>query len=198
MAKSLEFLGFATVNIFIGLVAVAMFVKHPTKASVSTLTPLNVEAFVREVAGITGGQKPDMDSFAITDYLMKHVSDQSVFKSTISYTVPGEQQPGERSVAFGKTDYITAVLEAPKEMAQRETDVKIENIKIADDGRSATVITINTEKGLVPMDDGMGGKVSVPVTSTSYCEQTMILNDKAVMQMDGATCSTDMSVVENN
>ena len=191
MGKSLELLGLAAFNVMIAIILSATFLtkSHDT---VSSLTETHVEKFIHEVTEIAGGQRHDMDPFTVTKYLMAHIADNSEFKSTIEYSMPDVSSSDSRTLEMDKMNYISYTLEGMKEMTKHETAVKIDYIKITDDGKSATVTTTNYERGVMPVEDGAGEAQMMPVNGTSYCEQRLVLSTKHIIQMAGATCSTNI------
>lgn len=190
MGKSLELLGLAAFNVFIALILSATFLAK-SGPSVSALTEDNIRAFVTEAAAVSGGQRQDMDSYGVTDYFMGHIADDGLFTSTIAYDMP-DMPASERTMEMDKMKFISNVLQGIQSMTRHETAVDIEYIKITDNGKSAHVVTTNYERGVMPMDDGMGESNMVPVTGTSYCEQTLVLSGKNVIQMAGAKCNTNI------
>ncbi len=190
MGKSFELLGLAAFNIFIALILSMTFLtKGNTK--VSALTETNVTHFITEAADVAGGKRQEMDQFSITEYFLAHIADHGLFTSTIEFTIP-EMEASSRTLEMDKNNYISHVLEGSKAMTKRETEVKIEYIKIAEGGKSAKVNTTNYERGVMPVEDGMGEARMMPVTGTSYCEQELVLSDKHIIQMAGASCSTNI------
>ncbi len=190
MGKSVELLGLAAFNIFIAIILSATFLTN-SSAAVNALTESNVSTFITEVAAVSGGQRHDMDSYSITSYFMSHISENGLFTSTIEYSLP-DMDSSSRTLEMDKMNFISHVLQGMKAMEKHEAAVKIEYIKIADNGKSASVMTTNYERGVMPVEDGMGDARMVPVTGTSYCEQELVLSAKNVIQMATANCSTNI------
>ena len=189
MGKSVELLGLAAFNIFIAIILSATFLTG-AGSSVSALTETNVESFITEVAEVSGGKREDMDSYSITHFFMDHIAEDGVFKSEIAYAMP-DMPSSTRTLEMDKLNFISHILEGMKSMTKHETAVKIEYIRITDNGKSAIVTTTNYERGVMPIADSFGDAQMVPVTGTSYCEQQVILNGKTI-QMAGADCSTNI------
>lgn len=193
MGKSIELLGLAAFNIFIALILSATFLKG--NAGVPALTETNVTQFITEVSHVAGGQRADMDQFSITEYFMAHIADHGMFTSTIEFSLPDETSSSRR-LEMDKNNYISHTLEGMKTMSKRETAVTIEYIKIAENGKSATVTTTNYERGVMPVEDGFGEAQMLPVTGTSYCEQELVLTEN-VIQMAAANCSTSIDFFDS-
>lgn len=193
MGKSIELLGLAAFNVFIALILCATFLSGNGggKDRVETLTEDNVAIFIAEVSDVAAGKKQQMDGFGITEYLMTHIADHGVFKSTISFTMP-DAPASSRELEMDKMNFISHTLQGMKTMEKRETVVKIDYIQIADNGKTASVTTTNRERGVMPVDDGSGEMKKIPVEGTSYCEQKLELSDKKIIQMAEAKCSTSI------
>jgi len=191
MGKSIELLGLAAVNIIIAMVLSATFLTKSDTA-VKELTQANVEQFVNDVAQVSGGLREDMDQFSITKYFMKHIAEEGMFISTIEYAMP-DMPSSERTLEMDKMNFISHVLQGMGTMNKHETAVQIEYIKIVDNGKRATVMTTNYERGVMPVEDGFGDTQMMPITGTSYCEQELVLSTGNVIQMAGANCDTDIN-----
>lgn len=204
MGKTLELLGLAGFNVFIALILSVTFLGKSARApdeSVSALTKSHIETFINDVTQISGGLREDMDSYGIADYLMNHIAEDSVFSSRIEYQVEGFDQPfiGEdgQELEMGKLDFIGHILEGIKVLDHHEAAVRIEYIEIDGAGQSAMVTTTSHERGIMPVDDGTEQGRMIPVTGVSYCEQRLVLSEKKIIQMAGATCQTSISVTES-
>jgi len=194
MGKSFELLGLITFNVFIALILSATFLSSAGKGSAAIpdrLTEPYVASFIEEFAAITGGQRGDMDSYALADYFMNHLGKESHFITTLRYSIP-DQPEERRTLEMDRTTFIGNVMQGQKAMDKHETKVQIEYIDISDDEKSATVLVTNYERGLMPVDDGAGNEVIMPVQGTSYCEQKLSIDEKFLIRIDGATCTTDI------
>jgi len=195
MGKSLELLGLAAFNIFIALILSATFLSKDN-GKVNALTETNVTHFITEVAEVAGGKRQDMDQLSIMKYFMDHIADKGMFTSKIEFSLP-DMSSNERTLEMDKNNFISHTIEGMKTMTQRETEVKIDYIKIAENGKSAKVNTTNYERGVMPVADEMGEAQMMPVTGTSYCEQELVLSEKNIIQMAGASCSTNINFAES-
>lgn len=195
MGKSFELLGLASFNIFIALILSTTFLTNHGGGGISHLTESAVESFIMEVSDITGGKKPEMDSYAITSYFMEHVADDSVFTTTLQYDIPHTESE-ERTLQMNKIDYISNVLQSKNAMERYESMVKIDFVSVDASGREASAVTTNYERGMMPVEDGMGQMTLVPVDGTSYCEQKFVLSENKTIQMASATCTTDLKFSE--
>lgn len=191
MGKSLELLGLAAFNVFLALILSVTFLSNASPEKINTLTEASVEDFIHEVSKISNGERADMDPYSITAFFMNHISEDGQFISKMRYSIP-DMPTDERTLEMDKMNFISHTLQSMNTMNRHETLVKVEYIKIEDEGRTATVMTTNYERGMLPVDDGFGEASLMPVQGTSYCEQKLVLNNKRVMQMAGANCTTDI------
>jgi hypothetical protein len=194
LGNSLKLMGLASMNIFIALALSAAYLSHGG-GRVQMLTEDNVTAFIRDVSDITAGRRTAMDAYAVTAYFMQHVADDGAFKSNIRSSIPGM---AERDVTMDKKAFISDVLQDMRQRGQHDATIKIEDIRITDNGRTATAITTSDESGAVQVTSPDSNDTSmVPVKAVSYCEQTISLADNHVIQMKEATCTTDVALAES-
>lgn len=194
MGKSFELLGLATFNIILAVILSATFFGKAGPGMAGHLTKENVTQFVEEVTAISNGQREDMDDYDITAFFMRHIADSSQFKSEIRYSAP-DTDIRSREMKMSKNSYIGNVLNGLKNMESQETRVVIDFIKIGENGKKASVQFTSFERGVLPYDNGFGEIQMVPVNGVSYCEQDIILNDRKLIQMAGANCTTDMEIL---
>ena len=193
MGKSLELLGMAAFNVVLAMILFSAFIKDAAPPlSVSQLTEANVTSFIEDVSAISGGMKEDMDSFAITTFLMDHISDDSRFSTILKYRIDDGED--EEQMDMGKMDFISYVLKGQETMDRHESRVDIDYIKITGGGRSAHVVTTTRERGMIMAFNDFGDESTVPVVGTSYCEQELVLSDKKMIQMKEADCTTYMEI----
>lgn len=194
MGKSFELLGLATFNIFIAIIAATTFMSGE-KVGVSQLNESNVKAFINEVTEVSGGLREDMDSYSIVTYFMKHIKEDGHFISRIDYSIPDYPET-TRDLEMDRDTYISHIIQAMNDFEKHEAAVRIENVEIQENGRSALVITTNYERGVIPVQDIMGDAQMLPVTGTSYCEQEVVLSDKKIIQMAEAQCNTSIAFAD--
>ncbi|MBI4030902.1 MAG: hypothetical protein HY370_04445, partial [Proteobacteria bacterium] len=183
-----------TFNVFIALILSVTFLSRTGAGSASIpdrLTEPYVVRFIEEFAAITGGQRTDMDSYALADYFMDHLSKEIRFTTTLRYSIP-DQPEEKRTLEMDRATFIGNVMQGQRTIDKHETKVRIEYIDIADDEKSATVLVTNYERGLMPVDDGAGNEVIMPVQGTSYCEQKLSLDENFLIRLDDAICTTDI------
>ena len=188
--KSLELMGFATINGILAMVLPVTFLSGGHKTDIQRLTRANITDFVNQVTMVSSGTGKDTDLLQVAEFLGKHISDDSHFTSTMQYDLPNIPMD-EKTVNLGKKEYISHVLESLKTAPDRETKTRIEDIEIAHNTTEARVITTSYEKGLVSIDNGEEKPVPVAVTGISYCEQKIVLKNKTI-SMAGATFSTSV------
>lgn len=195
MGKSFELLGLATVNIFIAIFLSTTFLSDDNMTGISRLNESNVTAFVNEVAQISGGQREEMDAYGITSFLMKHIKENGRFRSHIDYEIPDFPETS-RDLEMDRNTYISHILQVMEDFEKHEAAIRIENVEIEKDGRSALVITTNYERGVIPVQGVMGDTQMLPVTGMSFCEQELVLSENKAIQMANATCDTNIAFVE--
>ncbi len=188
--KSFELMGMAAFNMFLAMILSVTFMSQSGNSSLNRLTEENISQFIKESTAISSGTREGMDQLGIAEYLMKHIQDGSIFKSTVQIDIENAAEK-ERDLAFDKKNYIGHVLEGLKAMKDHEESTRIENIQIADGATHAKVITSSVERGSLQVDAGTGEPVMTPVRGISYCEQNIILKDRTI-RMAGAVCSTSI------
>jgi DNA-binding transcriptional MerR regulator len=158
---------------------------------VRALSEQNVTDFINQTTDITSGRQTGMSMDEIKQYLDKHLEKKSRFRSTIRYNVPGyPSQQG--AISLQKEDFIDSVEKGAKTMQNYDTTVEIKSIQISRDKTKATVQTVSTEKGTMPMPAENGQTEDVPMEGSSTCNQVIMLSD-GVIQMYSAQCVTDIS-----
>ncbi len=193
MGKSLELLGLASFNVFLGLVVTITFLNQNggKPAGATHLTEAGVSSFINEMTAISLGQKPEMDQYGVTTWFMDHIDEAGKFVSTINIARPDSTEE-QKVLEMDRMNYISHVLTGLKSVQDRKANVQIEYIKIEEGGKLASVIFTNTEQGSMPVSNE-GGDFMIPVTGTSYCEQKIVLQDKK-MKVSGATCTTNVNI----
>ena len=192
--KSMELMGLAALNVLVALVLSVTFLSH-AGGKMDVLTEPSVTDFINEMSEISSGKRKDMDQFSVTSYFMDHIAQNGSFKTTLRYSIP-EMPDDERQMEMDKMNFISHTLQGLQTMADRETLVKVEFVQIESGGKSAAVTTTNYERGMMPIDDGSGTVNMMPVQGTSYCEQKVIMNEKRIIQIASASCTTDITFSE--
>ena len=193
MGKSLELLGLASFNVFLGLVLTTTFLSRNNEQSPSRLTEASVSAFVEEMNRVSAGAMPESDSYSVTTWLMSHVDENSKFTTNMNIS-PANGEPREEKMEMGRMDFIGHVLQEMKAVQNRESSVHIEYVRVEDSGTTASVVFTNMEKGEVPYANE-GEEYMIPVTGTSYCEQQLALKNKVIM-VTGGVCTSNVSMAQ--
>ena len=136
-----------------------------------------------------------MSEEQIDRYLEAHIHEDAHFRSTMAYSVPGYPTQ-ENSLSLKKKDFIASLQDGQREINSYETEVSIDEIKIASDGKNATVLTTAKEEGYMPLADGSGGFKEVPIVGQSKCAQILRLSKSRVIQMYNARCKTEIRFEE--
>lgn len=195
MGKSLELLGMAGFNAFLGLTLTVTFLsQHDGKDGPTRLTEARVSTFVAEMTDVALGKHPDLDQYGITTWFMKHLDENSKFSTNMNIAKSDGQESQEK-MEMGRMDYISHVLKDNKAVKNREATLHIEYVKIGEGGKSASVVFTSMEKASVPVkrDDQ---EYEIPITGTSYCEQQLVLQDTTI-RVTGVSCTTNVRMTEN-
>ncbi len=187
--KSFELIGMAAFNMFLAAILSVTFLGKSESTGLNRLTDESISQFIHEAADITSGDREGVDPMGITEYLMQHIDDEGVFKSTIQIDMPQVRQK-EQKLELNKKDYIGHVIEGLKSMKDHEETTRIESIEIANGATKARVVTSSAERGAVPVD-GEDGPATMQVRGITYCEQELVLKEK-IIKMAGAVCSTNI------
>ena len=194
MGRSLELLGMASFNVFLGLVLTVTFLNQNGNEKPSRLTEARITEFVTEMTHIALGNNPQLDQLGITTWLMDHLEENSSFSNNMN-VLQANGQTREEKLEMNRMDYISHVLGEIKTVKSREANLHIEYIKIEESGKGASVIFTSMEKGRIPVVNE-DTSYEIPVSGTSYCEQKIIL-DKKIIKVSNATCTTNVSMTES-
>lgn len=194
MGRSLELMGMASFNVFLGLVLTVTFLSQNGSDKPTRLTEDGISTFIQEMADVAQGKRPELDQYGITTWFMDHIEDQSRFTATVNISQPNGTD-NQRTLDMDRMNYISHVLQELKMVQERESRLNIEYVKINDDGRTASVVFTSLEKGRMPVAD-QGTEYTIPVTGMSYCEQKIALRN-AVMKVSGGTCTTNITLSES-
>lgn len=195
MGKSFELLGMMAFQTFLVLIVGISLMTTSKQSSPTTLTASVVEQFIQELSEVTAGKKEDMDSPAVTEYLMKHLSRNGKFKTQMTY-IDETMEKREEDITMNKLDYISNVLQGLDGIEGHESSLHIEHINITPDGQEAFVVFSNYEEGRMPLPSQAGSMRKIAMSGTSYCEQKLGLTEKQVIQLLSESCMTDISFID--
>jgi len=202
MGKGLELLSMIGIQLFLAaVVAMTLMTQYKGKNKdasdeiLTSLTSKRVEHFIQEFTAITTGRSKTLDVYGVTEYLMKHLSRDGEYITTISFETHDAKTQEERLV-MDRLKYISNVLQAMKGVTAHEVTVQIENIEIAENGKQANVVVNSLEKGLVPIPDESGESQFMAMAMMSYCEQQFVLTDDHIIQLVATDCTTNISFLE--
>ncbi len=187
--KTAELLGLAGFNVFLGMMLTVTFLGEGGKPQATRMTEASVSAFINDMTNTALGLKPDMDQYATTMWFMDHLSETSTFKTSTNI----EQADGkirEASAEMSRMDYISNILKEQKTVQKRESQIKIEYVKLEDEGKLASVIFTSVESGVIPMSSE-AGSYEVPVRGTSFCEHKLVFKDRKIV-VSGGSCTTNI------
>ena len=192
--KSLELLGMASFNVFLGLVLTTTFLNQNSDSSPRRLTEASVTHFVTEMTDVALGKKADLDQYGMTTWLMKHL-DENISVTTNMNITDQNGMAREESLQMGRMDYISHILKDNKAVKDRQATLHIEYIKVEEGGQDASVIFTSQEKANVPMASE-GGDYVMPISGTAYCEQKLALRE-AIITVSASHCTMNVSMSES-
>ena len=180
---------------FLCVVSAPAFAQETRHDFVRSLNENNIRAFLQEVSEISTGQRSEMLDDDVINYFNNHMSDKGLFKSKMSYDIPGFPMQ-ENEMSLNKEEYISMVANGRYVMQDYIVDIDIQNLKIGSGAKSATFKSITTEKGKMPFprDPKKPNDVEiVPIEGVSICEQRLIVSINNFIQMAKAECNTTIS-----
>lgn len=97
-----------------------------------------------------------------------------------------------------KKEFIASALQIIREKGPHPASVKVEDIKIAGDGHTATVVATINEKSAMEIKNPDDGKAGISaVSATSYCSETLQLSNEHIIQIQSEACSTEVKPVDS-
>lgn len=162
---------------------------------IKRLSEDNITEFIEKTADLTSGQNAEMSLSEVVAYFENHLDEDSHFKSTMQFNVPG--YPAQKtSMSLDKKEFIANVQKGAQTVEGYENTITIKNIRISKDKTKATVETVGLEQGMMEVADETGQSQIVPIEGTSKCSQIIKLSDEGVIQMYNAKCDTTVSFKE--
>lgn len=201
MGKGFELLSMIGLQIFLAtIVVMTLLAQNKGRDTLSeevlnSLTSENIEHFIQELTAVTTGQSKTLDVYGVTEYLMKHLPADGEYITAISFE-DHNAEIQEEYMVMNRLTYISNILQAMKGVVAHEVTIKIENIDIAKNGKRAEIVISSLERGLMPMPDGSGGTRFMAMSTSTYCEQELILTDDNIIQLAITDCSTDINFLE--
>ncbi len=194
MGSTIKLLGLASVNIFVALALSASYLTH-YGGKAQALTDETASGFVREFSGVKTGQRADMDDHAVVAYLMKHIAERGTLTTSINSKIPGV---AARTDVMRKKDFIANALQLMREKGPHPASVKVEDIKIAGDGHTATVVATINETLAMEVKNPENGKAGVsPVSAMSYCSESLQISNEHIIQIRSETCTTEVKPIDS-
>lgn len=181
-------------GVFVLVTMLTIIFSVPTaQARSGALTDEVISEFIQKTTAILSGRTAGMDLDEVQSYLERHLHEDSRFKSTMVYRVPGFPAQ-ESALSVNKKEFIDSVKTGEESLDNYETTVEVLNIKISRDGRKATVQTVSQEAALMPISEGAdGSQETVQLQGSSTCTQILMLSKNDVLQMYNANCRTTIS-----
>ncbi|HTK84940.1 MAG TPA: hypothetical protein VL625_07630 [Patescibacteria group bacterium] len=194
MGSTIKLLGLASFNAFVALALSASYLTHYA-GKMQTLSNENVTAFVREFAGVTTGQRGDMDEHEMIGYFVTHVSEGASFSTTVNSSMEGVSKPANK---MRRKEFIASTLRTIRDKGPHPASVTVEDVKISGDGHEATAITTINEKSALEFKNPADGEPGVSaVSATSYCNETVKLSNEHVIQIQSETCTTTIAPIDS-
>ena len=168
--------------------------------SASTLTNSRVKAFLENSTQLLsqGGPKGE----AAKTFLRQHVAEEGMFQAEVTTYLPG-QPPQTQMLNLGKAELIEKFSMGMNLLQDYSAKLKIMDIEIGPQKRSARAHTMTLEQGKLPLPAGLfqpgegagagaeDGDAS-RLHGTSSCWQTVSLNAADVMQLKQAMCRVEI------
>ena len=151
-----------------------------------------ITEFIHKTSDMTSGANLEMSSEDIVEFLEIHLDKKARFKSTMKYNIPGYPAQ-ETSMSLDKEDFIKSIQDGAQSMEDYENEIRIKMIKIAKNGKKATVQTEGFETGIMPVSTDGVTTQNVPIEGRSSCNQIISLGKKGVIQMYSAQCTTEIT-----
>jgi hypothetical protein len=193
MGSTIKLLGLTSINAFVALALSAGYLTHYS-GKVQALSDKNVSAFVREFVAVRAGQR-DINDHAMTAYLMAHVVEDGSFTTTLKSQIPGV---AKNTRSMKKKEFIMNAQQVIQEKGPHAAKITVENVKINENGRTATAIATITEKLGMEIKNPEDGTPAVSVVSaTSYCNETVQLSNEHIIQMQAEVCTTEIAPIDS-
>ena len=149
------------------------------------LTPENIQAFLNESSAMTHPET-GANAEGITNYLEDHIDRRAAFISHIIYDIDGFP-PQERKFELDRKAFIQNITDGIGKIKDYSSFAKLISHDINNVGRSAEIVVVTSEKGLMPMQDQM-----VPFDGKTRCSQVLGWERKIVVK--SANCETILTI----
>jgi len=170
----------------LALIMLVFFMAQPVYAQTSQLTRENIENFVQKTTKLTH-QGSGLDASDITSFLTKHLYDKGIFRTIITYHIPG-YPPQPQNMSLDKELFIENVLEGRETIENYNSAVEITDVQITNAGQTATIRTNGRESGIMPIDK----EQKASFEGQSECKQHLAIRNK-IIQMISVECFTDVT-----
>ncbi len=165
-----------------------VFLSVPASAqeTMRELSSLKIREFVASMTDKTrpGSRLTDEE---VRTYLNTHLSDHGAYNIAVTYRMPGQPDQTQQ-MALDKAKFIENVLSSRSAMQDYTSSIKVDDINVTGDKKSATIKTETRERGLMPINKD----TYVPFKGQSNCTQDIRLNGDTP-QITSANCQ---SVIE--
>lgn len=169
-----------------------MFLICPVLAqeTVTQLTDENVRAFIASTTDITNKKAQNLGGDEAKAYFEAHLHPSAHFQSKLTYEIPGYPDK-EAEIALDKSEFIDSMAGGSEAVEKYSSKVDVKEVKIATNGKSATVSTESNEEGLMDVEGQQ-----VPIVGRSKCAQILMLSEEGIIQMFNANCKTEIAFKE--
>lgn len=159
--------------------------------TVLRLTKENIAGFLQEMRTVSMGERTDMLPGEIDAWLQRHLSADGSFRSKTTFILPGyPEQAAEMKI--GRAGFIDNVIGGKNLILDYETALTVKEIKIAGNGKSASVTTASADSGKMPWPGDDGSEKMIPIQGASECTQKIALSPADYIEITDAECVTSI------
>jgi hypothetical protein len=196
MGSSVKLMGLATLNILLALALAAAYLGQMSGTRLQAMTEEDVRIFSYDISKVTAGKRVGFDSSAVTKYFMSHIADDGVFNSILKSDIPGIKP---RNASLDKKAYISDLLQDMRNKGVHDISMKVEDIKISNNGRLATAQITRRESASIQMAAKKDEEADViPIVEMSRCKQTFSLSNNHLIQLQEADCATSIERIKSD
>lgn len=164
-----------------------MAVSAPAMAK--NLTEKDITDFFQESADVQKrGKKKAIE------FLEEHVSDDAVIHLTTMVKMAGDPTTREDVRTFTKEEMIAATSDSFDVGEVDRVETKVISVEISDDKKSAEVKDTNFTLMRMQVPGADGQKIELTSETTMFCSDTVVMNDKNVIQITKSECTAEAKI----
>jgi hypothetical protein len=136
----------------------------------------------------------------VRDFMQKHLSDNFVFKDTITSQM-GAYGGGTESVEYTRADYIDSIMSNANSFSGVKSNLDVQTIDISPDGKRATVVykmdaKFDAKNAGLAEQGNVSANAAFGFQTSSNCRANMLMNQEvSVIQTERLVCTTNASMV---